>query len=79
MGSYRNIALVISNLLEPVLTGDTCKDIRANVMCLTNASYLDDQLHTAKGAWVQAQELVLEDGSIKEYRVHLEVSFILND
>jgi hypothetical protein len=24
----------------------------------------DDQVHVAKGAWVQDQELVLEDGSI---------------
>jgi flavin-binding protein dodecin len=35
-------------------------------------------LDNVKGAWVQDQELVLEDGSIKEYRVHLKVTFILN-
>jgi flavin-binding protein dodecin len=35
-------------------------------------------LDHVKGAWVQDQELVLEDGSIKEYRVHLKVTFILN-
>lgn len=34
-------------------------------------------LDNVKGAWVQDQELVLEDGSIKEYRVHLKVTFIL--
>jgi hypothetical protein len=43
-GSYRNIATVISNLLEPVLTGDACKDIQANVICITNASDLNAML-----------------------------------
>ncbi len=36
-------------------------------------------LDNVKGAWIQDQELVLDDGSIKEYRVHLKVTFILND
>ncbi len=36
-------------------------------------------LDNVKGAWVQDQELVLDGGSIKEYRVHLKVTFILND
>ena len=36
-------------------------------------------LDNVKGAWIQDQELVLDGGSIKEYRVHLKVTFILND
>jgi flavin-binding protein dodecin len=36
-------------------------------------------LKNVKGAWVQDQELVLDDGKIKEYRVHLKVTFILYD
>jgi hypothetical protein len=36
-------------------------------------------LKNVKGAWVQDQELVLDDGSIKEYRVHLKVTFVLYD
>ncbi len=36
-------------------------------------------LDNVKGAWVQDQEVILEDGSISEYRVHLKVTFILND
>jgi hypothetical protein len=36
-------------------------------------------LDHVKGAWVQDQEVILEDGSIAEYRVHLKVTFILND
>jgi hypothetical protein len=35
-------------------------------------------LDKVKGAWVQDQELILDDGSIKEYRVHLKVTFVLN-
>jgi flavin-binding protein dodecin len=36
-------------------------------------------LNNVKGAWVQDQELILDDGDIKEYRVHLKVTFVLND
>ena len=36
-------------------------------------------LQNVKGAWVQDQELILDDGEIKEYRVHLKVTFVLTD
>ncbi len=36
-------------------------------------------LKNVKGAWVQDQELILDDGNIKEYRVHLKVTFVLTD
>lgn len=36
-------------------------------------------LKNVKGAWVQDQELILDDGKIKEYRVHLKVTFVLYD
>jgi hypothetical protein len=37
-------------------------------------------LENVKGAWVQDQEVVTnDDGSIVEYRVHLRVTFVLND
>ena len=37
-------------------------------------------LKNIKGAWVQDQEVTTDDaGSIKEYRVHLKVTFVLND
>jgi flavin-binding protein dodecin len=35
-------------------------------------------LDNVKGAWVQDQEVIVDDGSVKEYRVHLKVTFILN-
>lgn len=37
---------------------------------------------TLKGvtsAWVQDQQVKIKDGKIKEYRVNLKVTFILND
>ena len=37
---------------------------------------------TLKGvtsAWVQDQQVVVEDGKVKEYRVNLKVTFILQD
>ena len=37
-------------------------------------------LKNVKGAWVQDQEVVTDDaGNITEYRVHLKVTFVLND
>jgi flavin-binding protein dodecin len=36
-------------------------------------------LDNVKGAWIQDQEVVAEGGAIKEYRVHMKVTFVLND
>jgi flavin-binding protein dodecin len=36
-------------------------------------------LENVRGAWVQDQELILEGDSIKEFRVHMKVTFVLND
>ena len=36
-------------------------------------------LKNVKGAWVQDQELILDDGKIKEYPVHLKVTYVLTD
>jgi hypothetical protein len=32
-----------------------------------------------RGAWIANQEVVVEDGKVQTYRVHLRVTFILND
>lgn len=31
------------------------------------------------GAWVQSQQVVVNDGKISEYRVNLKVTFLLKD
>jgi dodecin len=36
-------------------------------------------LQNVTGAWVQDQEVVIDGGKIKEYRVRLKVTFILKD
>ena len=36
-------------------------------------------LNNVRGAWVQDQSVVVEDDKITEYRVHMKVTFILND
>ena len=36
-------------------------------------------LDNVKGAWIQEQTCVVEDGKVTEYRVNLKVSFILKD
>ena len=35
-------------------------------------------LDNVTGAWIQDQEVILDDVSIKEYRVHMKVTFVLN-
>ena len=36
-------------------------------------------LKNVEGAWVQDEKLVIRDGKIKEYRVNLKVTFVLDD
>jgi flavin-binding protein dodecin len=36
-------------------------------------------LDGVKGAWVKEQTVVVEDGKVKEYRVDLKVTFLLED
>ena len=34
-------------------------------------------LDNVTGAWIQDQKVVVENGKIKEYRVHMKVTFVL--
>ena len=36
-------------------------------------------LQNVKGAWVQDQEVRVDDDQIVEYRVHMKVTFVLTD
>jgi flavin-binding protein dodecin len=36
-------------------------------------------LHNVKGAWVKEQKVVIDDDKITEYRVNLQVTFVLED
>ena len=32
-----------------------------------------------RGAWVKEQSVVVQDGKVKEYRVDMKITFVLND
>lgn len=36
-------------------------------------------LDNIRGAWVQEQSVVVDDGKITEYRVNMKISFVLKD
>jgi flavin-binding protein dodecin len=36
-------------------------------------------LDNVMGAWIQDQEVVVDDGKVVEYRVHMKVTFVLKD
>jgi dodecin len=36
-------------------------------------------LEQVKGAWIQDQKIVVEDGKIVEYRVNMKVTFVLKE
>lgn len=36
-------------------------------------------LHGIKGAWVKEQDVVIENNQITEYKVHILVTFVLDD
>ena len=38
-----------------------------------------ETLKNVQGAWIGDQDVVIKDGKIKEYRVLLKVTFVLND
>ena len=36
-------------------------------------------LENVASAWIQDQEVVIQDGKITEYRVKMKITFVLND
>ena len=65
----------VARVTEIVAASPTGFDDAVKVGVARAAKTLDN----VRGAWIQDQELVLDNGSIKEYLVHLKVTFILND
>lgn len=41
--------------------------------------YASKTVDDIKQAWVKEQEVVVEDGKVSEYRVHMQVTFILHE
>lgn len=65
----------VARVTEIVAASPTSFDDAVKVGVARASKTLDN----VKGAWVQDQEVIVDDGSVKEYRVHLKVTFILND
>jgi hypothetical protein len=65
----------VARVTEIVAASPTSFDDAVKVGLARASKTLDN----VKGAWVQDQEVIADGGSIKEYRVHLKVTFILND
>lgn len=36
-------------------------------------------LDNVRGAWIQDQEVVVDDNKVAEFRVHMKVTFVLKD
>ena len=66
--SIARITEVISS--SPISFDDATK------RCVERAA---STLDNVKGAWVQDQKVVVENGTITEYRVTLKITFVLND
>jgi flavin-binding protein dodecin len=45
----------------------------------TGIARANKTLKNVKGAWVQDQKVTVENGQIREYRVNLKVTFILEE
>ena len=65
----------VARVTEIVAASPTSFDDAVKVGVARASKTLDN----VKGAWIQDQEVIVDDGSVKEYRVHLKVTFILND
>jgi flavin-binding protein dodecin len=39
----------------------------------------DKTLKNIRGAWISGQKVIVEKGKVKEYRVTMRVTFVLND
>jgi flavin-binding protein dodecin len=42
-------------------------------------SRAEQTLQNLKGAWIQEQKIVIENGKITAYRVNMKVTFVLKD
>jgi hypothetical protein len=38
-----------------------------------------ESLEHIRGAWIANQEVLVEEGKVRTYRVHMRVTFVLND
>ena len=46
---------------------------------LTGVGRAADTIDQVKGAWIKEQKVVIEGGKIKEYRVNMNVTFVVGE
>lgn len=59
------------------ITADSEKDFEDAVR--RGVAKAGETLENIRGAWIANQEVLVQDGKVQKYRVHLRVTFILND
>ena len=45
--------------------------------CRQGVTKANETLRNIQGVWVDGQEVIVEDGNVKEFHVHLKVTFLL--
>ena len=45
--------------------------------CRQGVTKANETLRNIQGVWVDGQEVIVEDGKVKEFHVHLKVTFLL--
>ena len=59
------------------ITADSEKDFEDAVR--RGVAKAGETLENIRSAWIANQEVLVEDGKVQKYRVHLRVTFVLND
>jgi flavin-binding protein dodecin len=59
------------------LTADSSKGFEDAIR--NGISKAGETLQGIRAAWIANQEVLIEDGKVKTYRVHMRVTFVLND
>ena len=72
---WRRQAMSVARVTE--LTSASAKSFDDAIK--TGISRAVKTLHNVRGAWIQDQEVVVTGDSVTEYRVHMKVTFVLDD
>ena len=46
--------------------------------CTQGIAKAGETVRNIQGAWVDGQEVIVNDGAVKEFHVHLKVTFVLD-
>jgi flavin-binding protein dodecin len=71
----KGVAMSVARVTEIMSTSTTSFDDAVQ----TGIARATKTLHNVKGAWVQDQQVTVENDKIASYRVTLKVTFVLDD